>query len=65
MSGNGQIAAIRAVQSAAMKLTLACTEIVGPVEMAIAMPAATVLGEEIPPHLLRVVAKLNQKERKK
>lgn len=64
MSGPS-LEAIHAVAAAANRLTLACTEIVGPVEMAIAMPTATVLGEEIPPHLLRVVAKLNKKERKK
>jgi len=64
MSGNGQIAAIRAVQSAAMKLTLACAEIVGPVDIALGMTEASVLGEAIPKAMRRQVRRLDRKGRK-
>lgn len=57
--------AIHAVHEAATKLTLTCTEIVGPLEMSIAMPTVTMLGEPIPPRLFRVIAALNRKEPKR
>lgn len=57
--------AIHAVHQAATKLTLTCTEIVGPLEMSIAMPTVAVLGEPIPPRLFRAIAKLNRKDPKR
>ena len=62
MSGSGQIAAIRAVQSAAMKLTLACAEIVGPVDIALGMAEASVLGEAIPKRMKRQVRKIDRRK---
>lgn len=57
--------AIHAVQLAASQLTLACTEIVGPLEMSVAMPTAQLLGERVPPRLLRSLLKLHRKEPKR
>jgi hypothetical protein len=54
--------AIHAVHQAATKLTLTCTEIVGPLEMSIAMPTAQMLGERLPPRFLRAISKLNRKD---
>ena len=63
MSGSGQIAAIRAVQSAAMKLTLACAEIVGPVDIALGMTEASVLGEAIPKAMKRQIRKIDRRSK--
>lgn len=60
--GNGQIAAIRAVRDAAMKLTLACAEIVGPVDMALGMAEAGTLGEAIPKSMKRQVRKIDRRK---
>ena len=57
--------AIHAVHQAATQLTLTCTEIVGPLEMSIAMPSAQLLGERLPPRFLRALSKLNRKEPKR
>ncbi len=57
--------AIHAVQRAASQLTLACTEIVGPLEMSIALPTAQLLGERVPPRLLRSLIRLSRKETKR
>lgn len=62
MSGSGQIAAIRAVQSAAMKLTLACAEIVGPVDIALGMAESSVLGETIPKRMTRQARKIDRRK---
>lgn len=62
MSGSGQIAAIRAVQSAAMKLTLACAEIVGPVDIALGMAESSVLGEAVPKSMRRQVSKIDRRK---
>lgn len=53
--------AIHAVHEAATKLTLTCTEIVGPLEMSVAMPTVRMLGERLPPRFLRALSKLNRK----
>lgn len=53
--------AIHAVHEAATKLTLTCTEIVGPLEMSIAMPTVQLLGERVPPRFLRMISRLNRK----
>lgn len=57
--------AIHAVHEAATKLTLTCTEIVGPLEMSVAMPTVQLLGERIPPRFLRLLSKLNRKVTKR
>ncbi len=64
MSGAGQIAAIRAVQAASVRLTMACAQIVGPVEMALGMTEAGMLGEPIPKSMKRQVRAFDRKERK-
>jgi len=65
MNGAGQIAAIRAVQAAAMKLTLACAEVVGPVDIALGMAESSVLGEAIPRSMKRQIRAMSREERKK
>lgn len=62
MRGNGQIAAIHAVQSAARKLTLACAEVVGPIDIALGMAEASTLGEAIPKTMRRQIRKLDRKK---
>lgn len=42
------IAAIRSVHDAAKGLTLACTEIVGPIDMALGVAGAPGLGRRLP-----------------
>jgi len=63
MNGNGQLAAIRAVQAASIKLTLACAQIVGPVDMALGMAEASVLGDAIPKAMKRQVRKLDRRRK--
>lgn len=65
MTQAAHIAAIRAVQAAAMNLTLACTEIVGPLPMSVGMPSARILGEPVPRRMRRKAASIDQKERKR
>lgn len=65
MNGAGQIAAIRAVQSAAMRLTLACAEVVGPVDIALGMAESSMLGEPIPRTMKRKVRAIDRKEGRK
>lgn len=62
MTQTASIAAIRAVQAAAMQLTIACTEIVGPLSMAVSMPTAVTLGEKIPRKMKRSVDAIDRKE---
>lgn len=64
MNGAGQIAAIRAVQAASIRLTLACAEIVGPIDMALGMAEAGTLGEAVPEAMKRKVRAIDRKERK-
>lgn len=64
MSGPVQITAIRAVQAAAMRLTLVCAEIVGPVEMALGMTESSGLGEALPKTMKRQIRAIDRKERK-
>jgi hypothetical protein len=63
MNGSGQIAAIRAVQTAAMKLTLACAEIVGPVDIALGMTESAVLGEAIPKAMKRQIRNIDRRSK--
>lgn len=60
-----QIEAIRAVHQAALGLTLACTEYVGPVPMALSLPAVGTIGEPLPRPLRRDVAAIARKEVKR
>lgn len=64
MNGNGQIAAIRAVQAASIKLTLACAEIVGPMDMALGMAEAGTLGEAVPETMKQKIQAIIRRERK-
>ncbi len=61
---NANIAAIHAVRDAATRLTLVCTEIVGPLEMIIAMPTTPTLGEELPRAISKLADRIDEKERK-
>lgn len=65
MNGSGQIAAIRAVQSAAKMLTLACTEIVGPTAMTLGLVDAPTLGEPIPRSMERKIRAIEGKQGRK
>lgn len=65
MTIGAHLEAIHAVTRAASQLTLVCTEIVGPLNMAVALPTAKVLGETVPYGLTRQLDKLDKKERKK
>lgn len=65
MTQAANIAAIRAVELAAANLTLACTEMVGPLPMAIAMPTAHLLGEGIPARLQRDVDIIENREERR
>lgn len=47
--------AIRSVHVAALGLRLACTELVGPVPMALSLPTVATLGEPLPRQLRRDV----------
>lgn len=53
---------IRAVHAAATNLTLACTEIVGPVQMAMSLPRTRVLGEPLPWAMRRRIVELESKQ---
>lgn len=64
MNGNGQIAAIRAVQAASIRLTLACAQIVGPMDIALGMAEAGTLGEAVPETMKMQVDAIKRKERK-
>ena len=64
MNGNGQIAAIRAVQAASIKLTLACAEIVGPLDIALGMAEAGTLGEHVPEAMKVQVEAIKRGERR-
>lgn len=57
-----QIEAIRAVHQAALGLTLACTEYVGPVSMAVSLPTVGILGEPMPRKMRRDIAKIARRE---
>ena len=65
MNGAGQIAAIRAVQAASMKLTLACAEIVGPLDIQLGMAEAATLGEPVPETMTRKIQAIIGRERKR
>lgn len=52
--------AIRSVQVAALGLRLACTELVGPVSMALSLPTVGMLGEPLPRQMRRDVAKIEK-----
>lgn len=59
----GQIEAIRAVHQAALGLTLACTEFVGPVSMALSLPTVPALADPLPRRLRRDVAAIEKRGR--
>lgn len=59
-----QIEALRAVHQAALGLTLACTEFVGPVSMALSLPTVPTLGEPLPRQLRRDVSRIEKRGRK-
>ena len=56
-----QLDAIRSVRQAAQGLTLACTEYVGPVSMAVSLSTVGTLGEPLPRKLRRDVAKIEKR----
>jgi hypothetical protein len=56
--------AIRSVHEAALGLRLACTELVGPVSMALSLPTVGTLGEPMPRRLERDLAKIEKRERR-
>ena len=64
MNGAVNIAAIRAVQAAAMNLTLVCTEIVGPRQMELSMPTAPSLGDPVPEDLAHQAEEIDERESK-
>jgi hypothetical protein len=53
---------IRSVHVAALGLRLACTEYVGPVSMAIALPTVRALAEPVPNRFRREVAAIEKRE---
>jgi len=65
MSAASNLAAIRSVHAAAAQLTLACTQIVGPIAMAVALPTAPTLGDRVPPSMQRKIDALEAKEEKR
>lgn len=62
MSAAANLAAIHAVRDAASALTLACSEIVGPVGMALALPMVKSLGEPVPETLKRKTRKIDRRK---
>lgn len=56
MRGAECLASMRSVELAASALTLACTEYVGPVAMALSLPTLATLGEPVPDGMERQVA---------
>jgi len=59
-----QLEAIRSVHVAALGLTLACTEFVGPISMALSLPTVRSLGEPLPRQLRADVAKIEKREKR-
>lgn len=59
-----QLEAIRAVHQASLGLTLACTEYVGPLSMAISLTTVRAIGEPLPRQLRRDIEKIEQGESK-
>lgn len=59
-----QLEAIRSVRLAAQGLTLACTEYVGPVSMAVSLSVVGVLGDPLPRRLRSDVAKIEKREKR-
>lgn len=57
--------AIRSVHQAALGLTLACTEYVGPVSMAVSLGASRVLAEPLPRQLRNDIARIEKRERRR
>lgn len=57
--------AIRTVHQAALGLTLACTEYVGPVSMALSLPTVRSIGEPLPRRLRRDLDDIEKGERVK
>ena len=59
-----QLEGIRTVRLAALGLTLACTEYVGPVSMAVSLGTVGALGEPMPRQLRRDLAKIDKRGKK-
>lgn len=62
MMAAAQLEGIRTVRQAALGLTLACTEYVGPVSMALSLPTVRTLGAPVPGKLRRDIAKIQARE---
>lgn len=60
-----QLASVRSVHQAALDLTLACTQFVGPMPMAVSLPTAPSLGERVPPSMQRKIEALGAREVKR
>ena len=56
---------VRAVHDAARALTLACSEAVGPISLAIAMPGVAMTGAPLPAAMLRRVREIEARERRR
>lgn len=65
MNDASTIAAIRSVHDAATGLTLACTEIVGPIDMALGVVNAPSLGQRVPQTIRRAVEKIEERQEKR
>lgn len=65
MSDAATIAAIRSVHDAATGLTLACTQIVGPIDMALGVVNAPALGGRMPKSIRRAVEKIEARKEKR
>lgn len=64
MMAAAQLDGIRTVRQAALGLTLACTEYVGPVSMAMSMPTVPMLAEPLPRRFRRDVEIIEKREGK-
>jgi hypothetical protein len=63
MSEASNLAAIRSVHAAAAQLTLACTQIVGPIAMALSLPEVKTLGEPVPDKMKRAARKIDRRKK--
>lgn len=59
-----QIEAMLAVHQAAIGLTLACTEYVGPMSMALSLPTVPTLAEPLSRQMRRDVSKIEKRGKK-
>lgn len=61
--GLPQLETILSVRQAAQGLTLACTDYVGPVSMALSLRSAPSLGDRVPTAMHRKIDALGEKEK--